>query len=856
MTDLLLFLAVIPLLMILLPVLQFIGMFIGVLRVPLWQPVFTQRDPSAALPPHQAATLAEIEALGFACIAAYDQHNGPYSYPQYVFRHESGRAFAWLNLTPMHTAAYPVAFSSLLQDGTVRSTLNRVLWACEHDRRPGHDIEDAMTDSLAQHWAAHQERIREAGLAELDDAEVIARLLANSTATLDIMRKQGLIVATGDRFALAAGAALQTTINWFRVRKTLARPFAAAVFSDAYRADFHAELHAYQKRQQASQPERPALRRWLFGVSLLAFLVLWGLVFEWQQALMLVGVIGVHEGGHALAMWAFGHRDLKIFFVPFLGAAVTAPEMPLAVWKRAIIYLAGPLPGLLAGLAALHWLALTPELPWAAVLSELAWMSIWVNLFNLLPVTPLDGGRLLEIALFERHPRIRFAFAGISLLGFVALAVWSKSPLMWGVVGFILLGVGGQWRAMKLRRSVTQHRSGEPDVVQLYREAETLASNKNFMTLWPMVKAAETQRQSVVARAWEMVAAPLLLLAIWALSLTLMLPAYSTLRSTSVTHAAPPTAEEAFDQAFDSYDEGESAAQHREKLMRLAERLPPQDGRHIDMFWMQAEAGHGPAQLNRMQEIIALKRDGHFTSRKLMVSLYLQTAHATWASQPATDRVRLLQNAVDVMQQIAPDLHAQTIAGQLRVAEAMDAAGDEAGAEARLAQIREDVEARQDCDCEAPTVVRAQTWFHLSHNRAARALEVLESSPYTDRFKKPLNPLGEARAWALMRNDRNEEALAQMQISAYSPPYEPSANDKARGEQASPPYLGRPAELAYALQRAGRANEARDLLAQRQHGWVCWRAGKAQGNDAVDPWEQQREDDVNNALPRLCPAQR
>lgn len=853
MTDVLIFLAVIALLVVLVPAIQFLSIFFTLLRWPVWDEVYTRTEAPPELLPLHAAAKAEVEGLGFVCVASLTLRNGPDTYQQFVFRHESWRAFAWLNLMPGLPCGYPLSFSSFLADGRLLTTLNRLAWAKQLDELPEVEVEDPCTDSPELHWAAHVARIQDAALATLSDDEAIDRLLALGEKALKARRDRGQVVPAGDGMALSVNWAFQMTRSGFRVRRMLVRPFMSVVHSDAHRAAFHAEQHAYQKRMLALQPQRPAVRRWLFAVSMLAFFGLWGLVFGWRQALMVVGVIAVHESGHAVAMWAFGHRDLKIFFVPFLGAAVTAPEVPMAVWKRAIIYLAGPLPGLIAAIAALIWLAHNPDVQWAAALRELAWISFGVNLFNLLPVTPLDGGRLLEIALLEQHPRVRFGFAMASLLGFIALALWIGDPLMWGVVGFLLMGVGSQWRTMKLRQRLAQSPGAERSTEQLFREADALAPGKGFAVHWQLVKAAESHRQTVPARRWEMLAAPVLLVAIWAGSLMIALPEFFSARNMV---AEPATAEEAFDRAYENdFEYDEETSQRLAKLAALAAKLSPQDSRRIDLFWMEAESGDGPARLTRMLEIISLKQAGHFTSRKLMVSQYLQSVHATYLDEPAAKRLTLLQDAVDAVLKQAPDLFVSTIDGQLRVAEAMDAAGDEAGAEARLQQIRKDAETREDCKCEAPTVLRAQAWFHMSHDRNAEALKLLEESAYNDRFKKPGNSLAETRAWALLMNDRDDEGLAQMRIAAYTSGYEPTAEAKAKGAQPSPPYLTSPGALAFALKRAGRESEARQLLTSREGSWECHRRRYSDAT-SIDPWESMREEMLSQTTQSLCPAER
>lgn len=142
----------------------------------------------------------------------------------------------------------------------------------------------------------------------------------------------------------------------------------------------------------------------------------------WRPLLLVVGVLFVHELGHFAAMSAFGYRNLRMFFIPFLGAAVTGQHYNVAGWKKAIVSLAGPVPGIVLGaliavLAPSHW----PTAYFAAI------ALIGINAFNLLPIMPLDGGQLMHAVLFSRHPALDVAFralaAGLLLLSGL-LGMW------------------------------------------------------------------------------------------------------------------------------------------------------------------------------------------------------------------------------------------------------------------------------------------------------------------------------------------------------------------------------------------------------------------------------------------------
>ncbi len=112
---------------------------------------------------------------------------------------------------------------------------------------------------------------------------------------------------------------------------------------------------------------------------------LWG----WKFALGIVGSIYVHEMGHVAALRRYGIKASAPMFIPGLGAIVRLHQRPATPAEDARTGLAGPVWGLGAAIAAAAIYFATRHPIWAAI----AHFGAWVNLFNLLPVWQLDGGR-------------------------------------------------------------------------------------------------------------------------------------------------------------------------------------------------------------------------------------------------------------------------------------------------------------------------------------------------------------------------------------------------------------------------------------------------------------------------------
>lgn len=162
-------------------------------------------------------------------------------------------------------------------------------------------------------------------------------------------------------------------------------------------------------------------------VSVAAYALLWG----WRFALGFVVLLFVHEMGHVLEARRQGLPVSAPLFIPFLGAMIALKELPPNAWREAQVALAGPIVGS-AGAAVVWGLgeALDSDL-----LIALAFTGFLLNLFNLLPIVPLDGGR----AVAALHP----ALWAVGLAGLLALVVIAPNPIL-----LIILVLGGfeLWR--------------------------------------------------------------------------------------------------------------------------------------------------------------------------------------------------------------------------------------------------------------------------------------------------------------------------------------------------------------------------------------------------------------------------
>lgn len=188
------------------------------------------------------------------------------------------------------------------------------------------------------------------------------------------------------------------------------------------------------------------IRRWLtFAISLSVWIAVAALSLPDLTPTILVLVIVLHEAGHFIAMYLLGYTNLRMFFIPFFAGAVTGSKDGETPADRLIMLLSGPAPGLMLG-CAIYWI--DTRYPLAMLRLAAIWL-VAINLLNLLPVWPLDGGRICW-TLFARHSALAqtaltlCTFAGLIFLLFVP----EGSPVHAAVIlaGFVVLWAPSTYR--------------------------------------------------------------------------------------------------------------------------------------------------------------------------------------------------------------------------------------------------------------------------------------------------------------------------------------------------------------------------------------------------------------------------
>ncbi|MCZ8519373.1 MULTISPECIES: site-2 protease family protein [Paenibacillus] len=117
----------------------------------------------------------------------------------------------------------------------------------------------------------------------------------------------------------------------------------------------------------------------------------YALLFPWQFAVGFVILIFIHELGHVVASRIKGMPVTAIVFIPFLGAATSMKRHPRDASTEAFISLGGPVLGTIGALLFYF----SAQQMGSALLYSLAYVGFFLNLINLLPIYPLDGGKIV-----------------------------------------------------------------------------------------------------------------------------------------------------------------------------------------------------------------------------------------------------------------------------------------------------------------------------------------------------------------------------------------------------------------------------------------------------------------------------
>lgn len=360
--------------------------------------------------------------------------------------------------------SFDIEFYTFLKDKTLLYTMNGKVHGVL-DKIPNTIVQDVYADRISGQWQAHRDKLSEISqsnhLIALHPNRFIEALQNNIKTYLDELAKAGKIFPDGELrvFQHTWFSTLKLTHKLIQGNKKTAklvkRREQHAKTDTSIRVDIPIELEIeqferIQRNNQGLVGRR--LRTWLLLGSLGLFIVTFiPFISSLDLAILLVALL-LHEGGHLLAMKLCQYRDTSMLFIPFLGAVAIAPQKEDAtIAQKFWVFLAGPLPGLILGIGLAIAFHNSSYPDWT---NKAAWVFIGLNLFNLLPIYPLDGGRIVDLLLFSRYPYLGILF---QVFGVIVLVVLGLGNLMLMVFPILIAAsIPNSFRTAKAHSKIRQ----------------------------------------------------------------------------------------------------------------------------------------------------------------------------------------------------------------------------------------------------------------------------------------------------------------------------------------------------------------------------------------------------------------
>ena len=215
--------------------------------------------------------------------------------------------------------------------------------------------------------------------------------------------------------------------------------------------------------------EKNNKKKTLISILIFAlFLVVFGSK-DFLFIFLLISVLLIHELGHLIFMKLFGYSNVKMLFLPLIGAFVEGKKDVYKQRQSIFVVIAGPLPGIIIGMSLLYF-GVKWKVEW---MNDFAFIFLFLNILNLLPLDPLDGGQLLKLLFNKNHEFFQLAFTFISSVIIIGVGWYFE---LWFIVIFGFL-MGFKVRANQKKYMI--HKELDKENVN-YVTTYKVLSNKDF----------------------------------------------------------------------------------------------------------------------------------------------------------------------------------------------------------------------------------------------------------------------------------------------------------------------------------------------------------------------------------------
>ncbi|MEJ6776435.1 MAG: site-2 protease family protein [Crocinitomicaceae bacterium] len=188
-----------------------------------------------------------------------------------------------------------------------------------------------------------------------------------------------------------------------------------------------------EKPELIDHKPKTGLSLTVFSIALFVLVFIVVLGDELSFIIFILTVLLVHESGHFIAMKVFKYENVRMLFVPLMGAFVQGSKKIYSQKQSFLVTVAGPFPGILIGVI-LMWCGTVFHSIW---MMELSGLFLMLNVINLLPLDPLDGGQMFKLFFRRNHELFLMIFAFISSIFMIGVG-WMMSSSIIMVFGFFM----------------------------------------------------------------------------------------------------------------------------------------------------------------------------------------------------------------------------------------------------------------------------------------------------------------------------------------------------------------------------------------------------------------------------------
>lgn len=457
-----------------------------------------------------------LYAKGFKYLYTYEynnmlEKNETLQYTLY-FYNEDEHIHAFLNTTPMDGClqALTITYTTLYEDYQIVSTYD----CFAHNIKVPESVSlfdhyhGSFEKSLVSHVEDRKTKNENIQTEVFNEEGCFNYIQYQIDETFNIMTAENIIHKTNNGYKFNTSLAFlkyikHTVTGYKHAAKALIlnKQMAQEDPTQQPRQQFYYNSEMQAIAQQLDEKPIKASRQQkikTFLYSGLAFILLFGLFgIPWSMLPLLIIILIVHELGHYFAMKYFGYQDTSIFFIPFFGAAAKGDKEYVTPFEEYIVSLAGPVPGIIIGAALIMLSIGNPELQENTWIKNYALFSIVINYFNLLPIFPLDGGKIVQSLLFTRYPKAQFYFFLLSLVVIIVAAIMLASPLLGLFAVFLFFAINHNYKTSLLIQSIMQEQSETP---LKERILEKLSTNKMYENISLTKKSAMAKQTLKILR--------------------------------------------------------------------------------------------------------------------------------------------------------------------------------------------------------------------------------------------------------------------------------------------------------------------------------------------------------------------